>query len=95
MGSDTLDPDSGRVGEISEGNGGIVCVVVATDKMKEVFCGTLQMKYGFLWILWWNCLTAVPGDEFETGKQQEYSATIKKCASKLIGLIFNVLDLAD
>ena len=25
VGSDTLDPDSGRVGEISEGNGGIVC----------------------------------------------------------------------
>lgn len=36
-------------------------VVVATDKMKEVFCGTLQMKYGFLWILWWNCLTACAG----------------------------------
>ena len=37
-------------------------VVVATDKMKEVFLRNItDWKYGFLWILWWNCLTACAG----------------------------------
>lgn len=70
-------------------------VVVATDKMKEVFLRNITDEI------------RVPLDtvvelsdrlcretNLKQEKQQEYSATIKKCASKLIGLIFNVLDLA-
>ena len=70
-------------------------VVVATDKMKEVFCGTLQMKYGFL------LDTVVElSDRLcrETNLKQEKQRGVfcnnQECASKPIGLIFNVLDLA-